>query len=68
MEHIVVIKKNLSIFSFVTTLIGKSLFSVKMNYQPNDLIYFNNFYVTRFCKPWNYITMCIDIRETIFIV
>ena len=63
-----IIEKTYHFFSFVTTLIGKSLFSVKMNYQPNHLIYFNNFYVTRFRKPWAYITMFIDISETIFIV
>ena len=28
-------------------------------------IYFNNFDVTRFCKPSVYITMFIDIRDVI---
>ena len=68
MEHIVVIKKNLENLSFVITLIGRYLLSVKMNYQPNHSTYFNNFYVIRFCKSLVYNTIFIAIRETIFIV
>ena len=60
-------KKNLSNLFFVITLIGKSPFSVEINYLPNHSMYFNNFYVTRFRKLLVYITMFLDIREIIFI-
>ena len=66
MEHVVVIKKILSNLSFVITLFVKFTFSVKMNYQPNHSMYFNNCYVTRLRKPLVYITMFLDIREIIF--
>ena len=49
------------------TLIGRPLFRVKINYQPNYSMYFNNLYVTRFCKPLVYITMFIDKLERPFL-
>ena len=50
-EHIVVMNKKRSNLSFVITLIGRSLFSVKMDHQPNHTMYSNNLHVTRFRKP-----------------